>query len=199
LRAFDPPGCPSRTTVDEARDLVALTPSEARSLHVARARPRITLALLVDRAAARRSGRRLAAGGTLETALLSGRVAHQITCYARDKRIGLIVLGTHGRTGVSHALLGCVAESVVRLAPCPVLTIPATAGEAGNVIAGGGTDTFSSMHRLRQSDRGSDLRDMPDAHSRRGARAETGRGTSCSPRRARMTGRRRRMSCTSMS
>jgi hypothetical protein len=36
----------------------------------------------------------------METALLSGRVAHQIICYARDKRIGFIVLGTPGRTGV---------------------------------------------------------------------------------------------------
>jgi nucleotide-binding universal stress UspA family protein len=70
----------------------------------------------------------------METALLSGRVAQQIICYARDKRIGLIVLGTHGRTGVSHALLGSVAESVVRLAPCPVLSVPATAGEAGNLV-----------------------------------------------------------------
>ena len=58
----------------------------------------------------------------------------RIICYARDKRIGLIVLGTHGRTGVSHALLGSVAGSAVRPAPCPVLTVPATAGEAGNLV-----------------------------------------------------------------
>jgi universal stress protein A len=76
--------------------------------------------------------KRLAAGlgdvPRVEAALLSGRVAHQIVQYARDKNIGLIVLGTHGRTGVSHALLGSVAESVVRLAPCPVLTVPEAAG-----------------------------------------------------------------------
>jgi universal stress protein A len=35
----------------------------------------------------------------------------------------LLVLGTHGRTGLSHALLGSVAEKVVRRAPCPVLTV----------------------------------------------------------------------------
>ena len=35
----------------------------------------------------------------------------------------LIVMGTHGRRGVSRALLGSVAESIVRTAPCPVLTI----------------------------------------------------------------------------
>ncbi len=39
------------------------------------------------------------------------------------RNIDLIVLGTHGRTGISHALLGSVAEKVVRLAPCPVLTV----------------------------------------------------------------------------
>ncbi len=66
----------------------------------------------------------------VETALLSGRVAHQIIGYARDKGVGLIVLGTHGRTGVSRALLGSVAESVVRLAPCPVLTVPAPVTDA---------------------------------------------------------------------
>jgi universal stress protein A len=67
--------------------------------------------------------------GHIRTALLSGRVAHQIIRYARQEGIGLIVLGTHGRTGVSRVLLGSVAESVVRLAHCPVLTVPAAAPE----------------------------------------------------------------------
>ncbi|HHT9123393.1 MAG TPA: universal stress protein, partial [Candidatus Wunengus sp. YC63] len=35
----------------------------------------------------------------------------------------LIVLGTHGRTGLSHAIMGSVAEKVVRKSPCPVLTV----------------------------------------------------------------------------
>ena len=67
--------------------------------------------------------------GRVRTALLSGRVAHQIIRYARKEGIGLIVLGTHGRSGVSRVLLGSVAESVVRLAHCPVLTVPAVAAE----------------------------------------------------------------------
>jgi nucleotide-binding universal stress UspA family protein len=67
--------------------------------------------------------------GRVRTALLSGRVAHQIIRYARQERIGLIVLGTHGRTGVSRVLLGSVAEGVVRLAHCPVLTVPPASGE----------------------------------------------------------------------
>ncbi len=67
----------------------------------------------------------------LETALLSGRAAREISKYARDKSIDLIVISTHGRTGVSRALLGSVAEAVVRLSPCLVLTVPSTLGVAG--------------------------------------------------------------------
>jgi universal stress protein A len=47
----------------------------------------------------------------------------EITNYARDHQMDLIVLGTHGRSGVSHLLMGSVAEKVVRLASCPVMTI----------------------------------------------------------------------------
>jgi nucleotide-binding universal stress UspA family protein len=43
--------------------------------------------------------------------------------YASDNEIDLIVMGTHGRRGLGHLLLGSVAEEVVRLAPCPVLTV----------------------------------------------------------------------------
>ena len=46
-----------------------------------------------------------------------------IVRYARDHDIDLIVLATHGRTGISHALIGSVAEQVVQMAPCPVLTV----------------------------------------------------------------------------
>lgn len=54
---------------------------------------------------------------------LMGRPFMEIIKYAREKQIDLIVLGTHGRSGLRHALLGSVAEKVVRKAPCPVLTI----------------------------------------------------------------------------
>jgi nucleotide-binding universal stress UspA family protein len=52
-----------------------------------------------------------------------GSAVEGITAYAADQRIDLIVLATHGRTGLSHVLLGSVAEQIVRTAPCPVLTI----------------------------------------------------------------------------
>ncbi len=64
-------------------------------------------------------------GLRLTTALLEGRAGPETVRYAREQRIDLIVLGTHGRTGLTRALLGSVAEYVVRLAPCLVLTVPA--------------------------------------------------------------------------
>jgi len=54
----------------------------------------------------------------------------EITGLAEKERIHLIVMGTHGRTGLAHTFLGSVAERVVRHAPCPVLTVklPSTKG-----------------------------------------------------------------------
>ena len=42
---------------------------------------------------------------------------------ARGERADMIVMGTHGRSGLERVLLGSVAERVIRLAPCPVLTV----------------------------------------------------------------------------
>jgi nucleotide-binding universal stress UspA family protein len=47
----------------------------------------------------------------------------EILRYAAENDVDLIVMGTHGRSGVSHMLLGSIAEKVVRHAPCPVLTV----------------------------------------------------------------------------
>jgi len=47
----------------------------------------------------------------------------EILRYAAENDVDLIVMGTHGRSGVSHMLLGSIAERVVRHAPCPVLTV----------------------------------------------------------------------------
>lgn len=57
------------------------------------------------------------------TEVVGGRPFMEIIRYAREKSIDLIVIGTHGRTGLSHMLLGSVAERVVRKAPCPVLSV----------------------------------------------------------------------------
>src|SRR5689334_22530096 len=58
------------------------------------------------------------------TAVVPGLPAREIVRYARRHAIDVIVMGTHGRTGMSRALLGSVAEAVVRRAPCRVLTVP---------------------------------------------------------------------------
>ena len=58
-----------------------------------------------------------------EYTLRIGTPAEEIVHYAQDREIDLIVMGTHGRKGVAHLLLGSVAEHVVRTAPCPVLLV----------------------------------------------------------------------------
>ena len=62
-------------------------------------------------------------GRTVIQAVLEGSPRAEIVRYARKQDIDLIVLSTHGRTGLSHVLMGSIAESVVRTAPCPVLTV----------------------------------------------------------------------------
>ena len=58
-----------------------------------------------------------------EVAVNIGHPSLEIIRYAKDHEIDIIVMGTHGRSGVSHMLMGSVAEKVVRKAPCPVLTV----------------------------------------------------------------------------
>jgi nucleotide-binding universal stress UspA family protein len=55
--------------------------------------------------------------------LREGHPLTQIVTTAGDERADLIVVSTHGRSGLAHALLGSVAERIVRHAPCPVLTV----------------------------------------------------------------------------
>jgi universal stress protein A len=58
------------------------------------------------------------------TRFLSGVAWDAILALLKDDpAIDLVVMGTHGRTGLKHVLLGSVAEKVVRLAPCPVLVV----------------------------------------------------------------------------
>jgi nucleotide-binding universal stress UspA family protein len=55
--------------------------------------------------------------------------AEEIVKLAQEEHVDAIVLGTHGRSGLSHLFMGSVAESVVRKAPCPVVTIKQPKGE----------------------------------------------------------------------
>jgi nucleotide-binding universal stress UspA family protein len=68
-------------------------------------------------------------GVAAESKLTQGVPYDQIIKTAENVNADLVVMATHGRTGVRHVLLGSVAERVVRLAPCPVLTVRSRGGE----------------------------------------------------------------------
>jgi nucleotide-binding universal stress UspA family protein len=69
-----------------------------------------------------------AGAARVDTTLLQGVAYAEITRLAEQRGYGLIVMGTHGRTGFAHMLLGSVAEKVVRKASCPVVTVPLREG-----------------------------------------------------------------------
>lgn len=84
--------------------------------------------------------KQLAAHGfVVETAVITGQPARAIVEHATDGGFDLIVMGTHGRTGLSHALMGSVAERVMQKAPCAVLTVhepaPAASKNAASTAA----------------------------------------------------------------
>jgi nucleotide-binding universal stress UspA family protein len=56
-------------------------------------------------------------------AIKTGVIFVEIIDYIKDQGVDLVVMGTHGRSGIEHILIGSVAEKVVRKSPCPVLTI----------------------------------------------------------------------------
>jgi nucleotide-binding universal stress UspA family protein len=68
-------------------------------------------------------------GLEVETSLQTGHPGQQICEHARDSDVDLIVISTHGSTGLTHLFLGSVAEYVVRHAHCPVLVVPTRSSE----------------------------------------------------------------------
>jgi len=94
--------------------------------------PQLTQVIGEHHAKARERLNRLAAetaarGPRTRAMLLDGFPAQKIVEVVRAEGIDLVVMGTLGRTGMPHLLLGSVAEKVVRLAPCPVLTVRSAA------------------------------------------------------------------------
>lgn len=90
--------------------------------------PARTIAEWIDAEATKAMGRFLAEvyrpeNVAIESAVFVGDIAERIAMAAKDWRADLIVVGTHGRTGLSHMLMGSVAEKILRVAPCPVLTL----------------------------------------------------------------------------
>lgn len=59
----------------------------------------------------------------VETAVVEGVPRSEILAYIDDAGMDMVVMGTHGRTGLDHYLIGSVAEKVVRRAPVPVVTV----------------------------------------------------------------------------
>lgn len=75
-----------------------------------------------------------------ETLIRKGNIPKQLCEVVEEKRIDLIVIGTHGREGVSKLVMGSVAEKIFRSAPCPVMTIgPRISGDP---------DRFGSLHTI---------------------------------------------------
>jgi nucleotide-binding universal stress UspA family protein len=68
--------------------------------------------------------------------LESGSPSRAILRVATDDHYDLIVMGTHGRTGMAHLLFGSVAEEIVRSAPCPVMTVRRVNGFEAEAAAG---------------------------------------------------------------
>lgn len=66
-------------------------------------------------------------GVQTETSVVRGLVPDSILSFAHDQGTALIVMGTHGRRGLSRVMMGSVAERVLRYAPCPVLAVGKTA------------------------------------------------------------------------
>lgn len=66
----------------------------------------------------------VARGIGAEIVVEAGVPAHQICLYAQNHEVDLIVVATHGSTGVKHSMLGTTVEQVVRHGPCPVLVVP---------------------------------------------------------------------------
>jgi len=74
-------------------------------------------------------------GADVETAVFAGRPAATIVERANAGGFDLILMGTHGRTGLSHLFMGSVAERVVRTSRCPVLTLRGEAGAEASAAA----------------------------------------------------------------
>lgn len=128
---------PSRVAMEAAADIARRFEAELTLVHVTAPPPSGASDVLVSsrelaRMQADEEGETLArwradaearAGRPVRSRVLSGAAPEQIVRHAHEQRCDLIVVGTHGRTGIPHLVLGSVAERVVRQSPCPVLVV----------------------------------------------------------------------------
>jgi nucleotide-binding universal stress UspA family protein len=128
---------PSRVAMEQAADFARRFEAELTLLHVLVSPPSAATDILVssrglaaveaekaqEMLAAWRADAERRAGRQVRSRVLWGDPAGQIVRHARDERCDLLVIGTHGRTGVARLVLGSVAEHVARQSPCPVLVV----------------------------------------------------------------------------
>ena len=129
---------PSRLAMETAAELASRFGAELTLLHVVERVPRpVTSDTLVsprevleltgfelERAVAEwRDAAVRTASRPVDYALVPGHPATEIARFAGEGRFDLLVMGTHGQTELEHAILGSVAERVVREAPCTVLVV----------------------------------------------------------------------------
>ena len=128
---------PSRAAMEEGADLARRFEADLVLVHVRVPPPPAASDVLVSSRGAMQveaeeqvktleewraeAGRR--AGRPAQARVLSGDPAAEVLRHAREERCDLLVVGTHGRTGLSRMVLGSVAERIVRQAECPVLVV----------------------------------------------------------------------------
>ena len=127
----------SLEALTQARDLAATLGDEVVLLHVyavpatfsSGIAPLVGIGLSeeIRVAAAETLARFASENGGLRTVLRCGDPTTETLAVIEELQPEMVVMGTHGRTGFSHLLLGSVAENVVRSSPVPVLTLRATA------------------------------------------------------------------------
>ena len=133
----------SRAALEEAADLARQSNAALSVLHVfepsavATGEMQVAVPELLDATAKelerklagwKREAERLGAP-SVEQAVVSGQAPHAIAAFAKEGGFDLVVMGTHGRTGFRHLVIGSVAERVIREAHCPVLVVRARQGE----------------------------------------------------------------------
>lgn len=130
-------GDPSRVALEQAANLASRFEADLTLIHVVVPPPPAERDVLVSSRAvdttqgvedeemlARwRVDAEARAGRPVRSLVLSGDPATQIMRHAREERCDLVVVGTHGRTGIPRLVLGSVAERVARGSPCPVLIV----------------------------------------------------------------------------
>jgi universal stress protein A len=127
----------SAAALDHALSLAEIHRADVHLLHVIEERPGLSRRKSESESGPARKGSEASAARqmskfiyehvdeymSIQEAIRSGTPHIEFIRYAKEHRIDLIVIATHGRTGLSHMVMGSVAERVVRHSPVPVLTV----------------------------------------------------------------------------